>query len=107
MAHLDNVVAVSANNQEGAFPGVVAHTASDFDLLQEIWSHWSYTCVKAVWVEAHQDTKYPDSELSPEAVLNCKVDANVATFMESNNNTSITPPVLTTSTVTLTVNGAV
>eukprot|EP00957_Ditylum_brightwellii_P193949 14770470-Ditylum_brightwellii.AAC.1 len=97
MAHVDNISAVTANNQEGAFPGVAAHTASDFDLLQEIWSYWSFTCIKAVWVEAHQDTKYPDRDLSPEAVLNCKVDADASAFMDSNNDTRSTPPVLSTS----------
>eukprot|EP00957_Ditylum_brightwellii_P148525 11309246-Ditylum_brightwellii.AAC.1 len=49
MAYLDNKSAVTANNQDDAYPGV-----------------------KAVWVEAHQDSKYPSRQLTPEAVLNCK-----------------------------------
>eukprot|EP00957_Ditylum_brightwellii_P171884 13085169-Ditylum_brightwellii.AAC.1 len=107
MAHGDNVSALSVNNQERAFPGVAAHTSSDFDLLQEICSYRSFTHVKAVWVEAHQHTKYPGRELSQEAVLNCKVDANASACMESNNDTSITPPVLSTSISTLTLNDIV
>eukprot|EP00957_Ditylum_brightwellii_P206565 15349026-Ditylum_brightwellii.AAC.1 len=71
IAHVDNTAAVTANNQDSAFPGVAAHMAPDIDVLQEIWTLRSITKVQAVWVEAHQDTKYLGRELTPEAVLNC------------------------------------
>eukprot|EP00957_Ditylum_brightwellii_P131652 10040506-Ditylum_brightwellii.AAC.1 len=51
---------VTANNQNGAFPGVASHTAPDIDILQEIWALGnSIHTITMVWVEAHQDTKYP------------------------------------------------
>eukprot|EP00957_Ditylum_brightwellii_P209719 15362919-Ditylum_brightwellii.AAC.1 len=43
LAYVNNVSAMNANNQEGAFPGEAAHTAPDFDLLQEIWSYRLFT----------------------------------------------------------------
>eukprot|EP00957_Ditylum_brightwellii_P205879 15345830-Ditylum_brightwellii.AAC.1 len=57
-AHANNTAAITTNNQDSAFPGAAAHTASDIDVLQEICSLPSTTKIQAVWVEAHQDTKY-------------------------------------------------
>eukprot|EP00957_Ditylum_brightwellii_P208023 15355529-Ditylum_brightwellii.AAC.1 len=107
IAHIDNISAVAANNQVGPSLGVAAHTKSDIDLLQEIWSYQSSTCVQAVWVEAHQDTKYKNRDLSQEAVLNCKVDADASAFIDSNNDTRICSPVLSTTIAILRVNDIV
>eukprot|EP00957_Ditylum_brightwellii_P000185 15215-Ditylum_brightwellii.AAC.1 len=77
-AYINNKAAVVMNNIETAYLGVAAHTASDIDILQAIWSYQKSTTVKAQWVEAHQDTKYPDRELTHDAILNCKADANAS-----------------------------
>eukprot|EP00957_Ditylum_brightwellii_P047774 3629298-Ditylum_brightwellii.AAC.1 len=69
---------MTTNNQDSAFPRVAAYTASDIDVLQEIWSLQSITKVQMAWVEAHQDTKYPGKELTPEAVLNFTVDTDAS-----------------------------
>eukprot|EP00957_Ditylum_brightwellii_P197756 15065657-Ditylum_brightwellii.AAC.1 len=73
MAHVDNISAVNMNNFDSAFPGVIAHTRSDVDLLLDIW-HLKAEGIglHTEWVEAHQDTKYLDQELSEPAKLNCQ-----------------------------------
>eukprot|EP00957_Ditylum_brightwellii_P116438 8881646-Ditylum_brightwellii.AAC.1 len=43
VAYVNNKATITANNQNEAYPGVAFHTASDVDLLQEIWSHHSIT----------------------------------------------------------------
>eukprot|EP00957_Ditylum_brightwellii_P198024 15087267-Ditylum_brightwellii.AAC.1 len=94
MAHVDNISTVSANNQDGPFPGVASHTASDIDILQKIWELYrEHQCANAEWVEAHQDTKYPTQILPPDAQLNCKVDADASTYMDAGQFTATTLPV--------------
>eukprot|EP00957_Ditylum_brightwellii_P001719 133050-Ditylum_brightwellii.AAC.1 len=66
------------NNIKTAYPGVAAHTASNIDILQAIWLYQKKTKVNAEWVEAHQDTKYPERELTQDAILNCKADADAS-----------------------------
>eukprot|EP00957_Ditylum_brightwellii_P141970 10815785-Ditylum_brightwellii.AAC.1 len=72
---------VAINNRVDQHTRVAAHTASDIDLLQEIWSRKMPNNVKAQWVEAHQDMKYPDRDLSPEVILNCKVGTDAALYI--------------------------
>eukprot|EP00957_Ditylum_brightwellii_P203971 15337007-Ditylum_brightwellii.AAC.1 len=80
-SHVDNISVVAMNNQDGTYLGIAAHTCSDIDILQEIWSlKVEGLQVNAGWVEAHQDTKYPQSELLAEASLNCTVDADAAKY---------------------------
>eukprot|EP00957_Ditylum_brightwellii_P175455 13357552-Ditylum_brightwellii.AAC.1 len=43
MPYVDNIAAVAASSQYGAYPGVASHTALDIDLLQEICSYCSTT----------------------------------------------------------------
>eukprot|EP00957_Ditylum_brightwellii_P174148 13258904-Ditylum_brightwellii.AAC.1 len=95
------------NNRVDQLNGVAAHTASDIDLLQEIWSRKMPNNVKAQWVKAHQDPKYPDRDLSPEAVLNCKVDTDASVYMSTMLEPSSTPPILPTTAATLAVAGVV
>eukprot|EP00957_Ditylum_brightwellii_P110082 8396154-Ditylum_brightwellii.AAC.1 len=57
--HVDNIAAVAMNNLNEPYPGVAAHTGSDIDILQEIWSLKTSIKLKAEWVEDHQDTKHP------------------------------------------------
>eukprot|EP00957_Ditylum_brightwellii_P103025 7852044-Ditylum_brightwellii.AAC.1 len=63
--------------------------------------------VKAQWVEAHQDTKYPDRDLSPEAILNCKVDTDASSYMSTTLEPSSIPPIFPLAAVTHTVAGVV
>eukprot|EP00957_Ditylum_brightwellii_P095034 7237423-Ditylum_brightwellii.AAC.1 len=63
--------------------------------------------VKAQWVEAHQDMKYPDRELSPEVILNCKVDTAASSYMSTTLEPCSTPPIFPTTVATLTVAGVV
>eukprot|EP00957_Ditylum_brightwellii_P020597 1552702-Ditylum_brightwellii.AAC.1 len=58
--------------------------------------------VKAQWVEAHQDTKYLDRDLSPEVILNCKVDTDAPLYMSTTLEPSSTPPNFQSVAVTLT-----
>eukprot|EP00957_Ditylum_brightwellii_P016114 1213477-Ditylum_brightwellii.AAC.1 len=69
-AYVNNKAAVAMNNIETTYPGVAAHTASDIDILQAIWLYQKSTTFKAQWVKALQDTKYPDRELTHDAILN-------------------------------------
>eukprot|EP00957_Ditylum_brightwellii_P094075 7162550-Ditylum_brightwellii.AAC.1 len=95
------------NNIETAYPGVAAHMASDIDILQAIWLYQKATKVKAEWVEAHQDTKYPDRELTQDAILNCKVDANASIYMSTTQRPCVIPPTFPTTAATLMVDGVV
>eukprot|EP00957_Ditylum_brightwellii_P201114 15324117-Ditylum_brightwellii.AAC.1 len=63
--------------------------------------------IKAQWVEAHQDTKYSNRDLSPEAILNCKVDTDAYAYMSTTLEPSSTPPIFLSTAVTLTVAGVV
>eukprot|EP00957_Ditylum_brightwellii_P204892 15341255-Ditylum_brightwellii.AAC.1 len=49
LAHVDNITMVAMNNRVDQYTRVAAHTASDIDLLQEIWSHKMPNNVKAQW----------------------------------------------------------
>eukprot|EP00957_Ditylum_brightwellii_P143911 10966099-Ditylum_brightwellii.AAC.1 len=105
--YVDNKAAVAMNNIETAYPGVAAHTASDIDILQAIWSYQMATNVKAQWVEAHQDTKYPDRELTHDAILNCKTDTDASKYMATTQRPCVPPPTFPTTAATLTVDGVV
>eukprot|EP00957_Ditylum_brightwellii_P176767 13464733-Ditylum_brightwellii.AAC.1 len=59
------------------------------------------------WVEAHQNTKYPDKPLSAPAILNCMADADTSRYMQSGTNVCTIPPICTTSAATLKVNGMI
>eukprot|EP00957_Ditylum_brightwellii_P034863 2641581-Ditylum_brightwellii.AAC.1 len=95
------------NNIETAYPGVAAHTASDIDIIQAIWSYQKATKVKAEWVEAHQDTKYRERELSQDAILNCKADAYASMYMSITQRPCAIPPIFPTTAATLTIDGVV
>eukprot|EP00957_Ditylum_brightwellii_P022896 1728315-Ditylum_brightwellii.AAC.1 len=72
MEHVDNISAIRMNNFRAAFPGVTAHTGADVDLLLDIWQLKAEGIdIEMEWVEANQDTKYSDKELSEPARLNC------------------------------------
>eukprot|EP00957_Ditylum_brightwellii_P094686 7210902-Ditylum_brightwellii.AAC.1 len=45
------------------------------------------------WIEAHQDLKHPKRTMSLPAKLNCKVDADAATYMNNYHTPSTTPSV--------------
>eukprot|EP00957_Ditylum_brightwellii_P178892 13626467-Ditylum_brightwellii.AAC.1 len=97
------------NNFDSAFPGVTAHTGSDVDLLLDIWRLKAEGIdLHTGWVEAHQDTKYPDQELSEPANLSCHVDTDVTDYMALSLFTpSQTPHVLHSSRATLIVGNTV
>eukprot|EP00957_Ditylum_brightwellii_P037335 2825805-Ditylum_brightwellii.AAC.1 len=108
MAHVNNVLAVWRNNQDNVYPGILAHTASNVGILQEIWTlKTNNLLVTTEWVEAHQDTKYPDRSLSTLAKLNCIADQDASTYIELGHTPEYTPPVLPSAVVTLLVKGVV
>eukprot|EP00957_Ditylum_brightwellii_P156301 11896552-Ditylum_brightwellii.AAC.1 len=95
------------NNLNEPYLGVAAHTGSDIDIPQEIWSLKKSIKLTAEWVEAHQDTKYPTKSLSKSAKLNCIADKDAGAYMASTHEHSSTPPVFPTTAATFTVQGIV
>eukprot|EP00957_Ditylum_brightwellii_P201014 15323490-Ditylum_brightwellii.AAC.1 len=81
------------NNLEVPYPGVAAHTGSEIDILQEMWSQkQSGTKLKMKWGEAQQDTKHQTRKISEPAKLNCIADKDAGAYMASTNVYSATPP---------------
>eukprot|EP00957_Ditylum_brightwellii_P048876 3708621-Ditylum_brightwellii.AAC.1 len=102
-AHVDNITAVNANNQNHTYPGISSHTAPNIDLLLEIWKlKIAQINIQTEWVEAHQDTKYPESQLSGLAQLNNIADADASQYKDTEHTINNTPPILPSAAVILT-----
>eukprot|EP00957_Ditylum_brightwellii_P184098 14022914-Ditylum_brightwellii.AAC.1 len=104
-AHIDNLLTVRVKKEEEFFTGLSAHTQPDYNLIQEIHRLKQLgITVNAEWVDANQDTKYPCSQLSNLAILNCMANTDASRYMHNSYDPRPTPPVLPSQKATLTVN---
>jgi hypothetical protein len=76
----DNMAAVQQLNAS-TLPGLKAHMAMDFDVINEIMASKDDAFkLKVLWVKVYQDKKKTINELMLEEQLNVKADADVNSF---------------------------
>eukprot|EP00957_Ditylum_brightwellii_P203698 15335827-Ditylum_brightwellii.AAC.1 len=104
----DNMAAVQQSNAS-ALPGLKAHMATDFDVINEIMASKDDAFeLKVSWVKAHLDEKTPINELMLEEQLNVKADADVNSFRAntpSHLEPSPTPTVFPSTSAWITIDG--
>eukprot|EP00957_Ditylum_brightwellii_P059217 4494724-Ditylum_brightwellii.AAC.1 len=78
--YCDNMAVVVHSNRP-LEPGITAHIAADYDIMQEIWSvKDSGIDLDTWWVKAHQDNKIAADLLPLDARLHVQADSDVTGF---------------------------